>query len=98
MPQIVAREFICLQQLFTQLLNETGNYTGLVLIIVEVLNQFFRVMNSNGSWDSRVAHPADIVHHEMDSVVRNHHVYTFVWSPVIEQLILEKEPAGQCTR
>ena len=55
-------------------------------------------MNSNSNWDSCVAHPIDIVHHEMDSVVRSHHVYTFVWSPIIEQLILEKEPAGQCTQ
>ena len=94
----MAREFISFQQLFTQLLNETGNYTRPVLIIVEVLNQFFRVMNSYSNWDSRVAHAVDIVHHEMDSVVRSHHVYTFVWSPVIEQLILEKEPAGQCTQ
>ena len=47
---------------------------------------------------SHVAHPVDIVHYEMDSVVHSHHVYTFVWSPVIEQLLLEKEPAGQCTQ
>ena len=55
-------------------------------------------MNSNSNWDSHVADPVDIVHHEMDSVVRSRHVYTFVWSPVIEPLILEKEPAGQCTQ
>ena len=55
-------------------------------------------MNSNGSWDSRVGDPVDIVHHEMDSMVCSHSVYTFVWSPVIEQLILKKEPAGQCTQ
>ena len=55
-------------------------------------------MNSNSNGDSRVADPVDIVHHEMDSVVRTHYVYTTVWSPVIEQLILEKEPAGQSTQ
>ena len=45
--------------------------------------------------DIRVADPVDTsVHHEMDDVVRSHHVYKSVWSPVIEQLILEKEPAG----
>ena len=53
-------------------------------------------MNSNSNGDSHVADPVDIVHHEMDSVVCTHYVYTTVWSPVIEQLILEKEPAGQC--
>ena len=32
-------------------------------------------------------------------MVYSHHVYKSVWSPVIgEQLILEKEPAGQSTR
>ena len=55
-------------------------------------------MNSNGSWDSHVADPVDTVHHEMDSMVRGHCFYTSVWSPVIEQLILEKEPAVQCAQ
>ena len=91
----MAQEFISFQQLFTQLPNETGNYTRLLLIIVEVLNQFF---SGDSNWDSCVPHPVDIVHHEMDSVVHSHHVYTPVWSPVIEHLILEKEPAGQCTQ
>ena len=45
-----------------------------------------------------VADPVDIVHHEMDSAVCSHFVYKSVWSPVIgEQLVLEKEPAGQST-
>ena len=39
----------------------------------------------------------DTVHHEMDSTVQIHHAYNFVWSPVIEQLVLEKEPTGQST-
>ena len=41
--------------------------------------------------------PPDTVHHIMDSVVHDHHIYKSVWSrsPVIgEQLILEKEPAN----
>ena len=39
--------------------------------------------------------PPNTVHHEIDSVVHDHHVYKSVWSPVIgEQLILEKEPAN----
>ena len=41
-----------------------------------------------------VADPLDTVHHEMDSVVCGRHVYKSVWSPVIEQLILEKDPAN----
>ena len=46
-----------------------------------------------------VADPLDTVHHEMDSVVRSHHVYKFVRSTVIrEQLVLEKEPADQSTQ
>ena len=36
--------------------------------------------------------------HEIGSVVHSHHVYKSVWLPVIEQLILEKEPAGQFTQ
>ena len=47
--------------------------------------------------NARVAYPLDIVHHEMENVVCSHHIYKSVWSPVIEQLILEKEPAGQST-
>ena len=69
-------------------LYQTGVY-----FIVEVLNQIFQAMNSNGCWDSRVADPVDIVHHEMDSAVH----YTPVWSLEIEQFILEKEPAGRST-
>ena len=42
--------------------------------------------------DACVADPLDTVHHEIDSVIHNYHV------PVIgEQIILEKEPAGQST-
>ena len=41
-----------------------------------------------------VADPLDTVHHEMDSVVCGCYVYISVWSPVIEQLILEKDPAN----
>ena len=42
--------------------------------------------------DACVADPLDTVHHEMDNVIHNYLV------PVIgEQIILEKEPAGQST-
>ena len=35
---------------------------------------------------------ADMVRYDIDSVVRGHHVYKTVWTPVIgEQLHLEKE-------
>ena len=45
--------------------------------------------------DACVSDLLDTVHHEMDNVVRGHHVYKSVWLPVIgEQLILEKEPAN----
>ena len=48
--------------------------------------------------DTRAADLVDTVHHEMDSTVRGHHFYKSVQLPVIaEQLILEKEPAGQTT-
>ena len=47
--------------------------------------------------DIRAADPVDTVHHEMDSVVRSHSFYKSVWLPVIEQLVLEKEPASQFT-
>ena len=47
--------------------------------------------------DARVADRLDTAHHKMDSVIRSHHVYKSVWSPVIEHLILEKEPASQST-
>ena len=52
-----------------------------------------------GTGDARVADRLNTVHHEIqDSVVRSHHVYKSVWSPVIEQLVLEKEIAGQSIR
>ena len=41
-----------------------------------------------------IADQLDAVYHEMNSVVCSHHVYKSVWSPVIEQLALEKEPAS----
>ena len=48
--------------------------------------------------NTREADPVDTVQHEMDSTVRSHHFYKSVQSPVIgEQLVLEKEPAGQST-
>ena len=48
------------------------------------------------SGDARVADRPNTVHLEIqDSVVRSHHVYKSVWSPVIEQLVLERETAGQ---
>ena len=47
--------------------------------------------------DACVADSLDTVHHEMHSMVCSHHVYKSIWLPIIEQLILEKEPAGQST-
>ena len=48
--------------------------------------------------NSCVADPVDTEHHEIDSMVRSHRVYKSVWSPVLEQLGLEKEPVSQSTR
>ena len=48
--------------------------------------------------DTRAADPVYTMHHEMDSAVLGHRFYKSVWLPVIEQLVLEKEPAGQSTR
>ena len=48
--------------------------------------------------DTRAADPVDTVHHKMDSVVHSYHFYKSMQLPVIgEQLVLEKEPAGQFT-
>ena len=47
--------------------------------------------------NARAIDPLDTVHHEMDSTVQSHHAFIFVWSPVIEQLVLEKEPTSQST-
>ena len=45
--------------------------------------------------DTCVADLVDTVHHEMDSTARSHHFYKSVQSSVIgDQLVLEKEPAG----
>ena len=47
--------------------------------------------------DVHVADLLDTVHHEMDGMVRSHHV-NLCGLPVIgEQLVLEKEPASQST-
>ena len=52
-------------------------------------------MNSNGASNAHVADQLDTVHHEMDSMVRGHHVYKSVWSPVVGQkIVLEKEIAN----
>ena len=50
--------------------------------------------------DACVLDLLDLVHHEMNSMlVRSHHVYKSVRSPVIgEQLVMEKEPDGQSRR
>ena len=49
--------------------------------------------------DTRIVDLVDTVHHEINSTVRSHRVYKFVWSPAIgKQLILEKEPSGQSIR
>ena len=49
--------------------------------------------------NTHVADPVDTVHHKKDSAVCSHSVYKSVWSPVKgEQLVLEKELAGQSTR
>ena len=44
--------------------------------------------------DTHVADPLETVHHEMDSMFHGHHAYKSAWSPVIELLLLEKEPAN----
>ena len=71
---------ISFQQLFTPAtksdwqLYETGIY-----LLLEVLNQSFWVMNSNGSsGDIRIANQVDTVHHKMESMVHSHHVYKYV--------------------
>ena len=44
---------------------------------------------------AHVADSLDIVHHEMDNVVHDYHVYKSVWSPITdEQSILKKEPVN----
>ena len=48
--------------------------------------------------DTHAADPGYTMHHEMDSAVLGHRFYKSMWSPVIEQLILEKEPACQSTQ
>ena len=48
--------------------------------------------------DAHIEDLLDTVHHDIDSVVYSHHVYKSVWSPVIEQLVLEKKPVGQSTQ
>ena len=49
--------------------------------------------------DTCAADPIDTVHHEMDSTVRSHRLYIYIYVCVIEkQLVLEKELAGQSTR
>ena len=92
----MAQTFTSFQQLFTPAtkwdwrLYETGIYFFKFSIKV------FWVINSNGSWRRSCRDPLDTVDHEIDSIARGHHVYKSVWLPVIvEQLILEKEPASQ---
>ena len=49
--------------------------------------------------DAHVIDPLDPVHHEMNSMpVHSHHVYKAVRSPVIEQIVVEKEPDSQSTQ
>ena len=49
--------------------------------------------------DAHVLNSLDTVHHEVVNLFWSHHEYKSVWLPVIgEQLILEKEPAGQSTQ
>ena len=90
----MAWAFISFWQLFTlatkqdRRLHKTGVYYFKFLI------KDFWVINSNGSWWHLCRDPLDTVHHEIDSMVRGYHVYKSVWLPVIvEQLVLEKEPA-----
>ena len=51
--------------------------------------------------DTCAADTVDTVHHEMDSAVCSYCFYKsvyYMWLPVIgEQLVQEKEPAGQST-
>ena len=48
--------------------------------------------------NNRIADPVDTVQHLMDRAVRSNRVYKFVWSPALEQLVLEKESASQSTQ
>ena len=91
--------FIYFQQLFTWLLNETGNYMRPGFITWNSKSKIFGWWILMAADNVHIADMLDTVHHEMDSMVRSHHVYKFVWLPVTgEWLVLEKEPAGQTTR
>ena len=78
-----------------QPLNETGDYTRPAFITRNSESKFFRWWILMAAGDACV--PLDTVYHEIYSVVHSHHVYKSVWLPVIEQLFLEKQPAGQFT-
>ena len=55
-------------------------------------------MNLMAADNAHVRDPLDTVHHEMYSVVHSHYVHKSVpWPVIVEQLILEKEPADQST-
>ena len=98
LPEIMAQALILSNNFSPWLLKEIGDYARLVLL-VEVLNKSFGRWILMAAKDTRVADPIDVVYHEMDSTVCSHRVYISVWSPVIgEQLVLEKEPAGQSTQ
>ena len=57
-----------------QPLNETGNFTRPAFIIWSPKAKYFRQRILMAAGDAGVADPLDTVHHEMDSVVRSHHV------------------------
>ena len=54
-------------------------------------------MAADNGHDNHVADPLGTVHHEIGSVAHGHNVNKSVWTLVIEQLILEKEPVGHST-
>ena len=79
-------------------LYETSDYTKPAFINWSFVSKIFGQWILMATGHVRVADPLDTVHHEMDRVVCSNHVSKSVWSPKIgEQLVLEKEPAGQST-
>ena len=90
--------FFLSSNFLSQALNKTGDYMRPVFITWSFESNFFGwwiLMAADGAC---VTDLVDTVHYEMDSVVCSHNVYKSVWSPITdEQLVLEKEPARQCT-
>ena len=113
LPQILAQVVIYFQQLSPQSLSETSIYfiyyfiyiiIGFIahtkLQIIEILIKVFRCWILMAAGDAHVVDPLDTVPAPWRTVWFAVTMYTYksVWLPIIEQLILEKESAGQSTR